>query len=109
MIKTETEIREQWLDLPFVRAFYEFKGGKEDMETIADYWLSLLRQDREELKKAIEGKKYTFKEVTWGVGITSIEPVEDETKCLEYAKGFNEGMDMAVSLLQSKHESKTIN
>lgn len=43
------------------------------------------------LKAAKEAgqKKYTFKEVEYEEGVTVTEPVEDETKSLSYAQGFN--------------------
>lgn len=53
----------------------------------------------EAIIEQMKGRKYTFKEVDWGDGITSMENVEDETKSLSYCEGYNQALDHQISLL----------
>jgi len=49
-------------------------------------------------------KKYTFKKVDWGDGLTSIENEQDDTKSRNYCEGYNQAIDDLLSQLTKEIE-----
>ena len=62
---------------------------------------SLLSSYKSELEKRVEKMGYTFKKVDWGDGIITDEPVEDETKSLSYAGGYNQAVSDIKTLIKT--------
>ena len=60
--------------------------SKEFLKGVKEKYIS-----KKDLEEEMEKMGYTFKDVDWGDGIKSREPVEDDTKSRAYAEGFNQG------------------
>jgi len=74
-----------------------------DWGNIKSFIAQTLREERERMIKYAEVKRYTFNVVDWEDGIQSIEPIEDETKSLSYAQGYNQACEDIINLIKS-HE-----
>jgi len=81
--------------------------SEEDEKKIADFWLATYSHLIEEIIKIWEKKKYTFKEVDWGDGMKSMEPVEGNGEvCLKEAEGYNRAITDLITNLSTLIEKK---
>jgi hypothetical protein len=68
---------------------------------ITEWWASKLQEIANITREGLSLDKYTFKEVDWGDGIKTLEPVEDKTK----PKAFADGHNSAVEEVDKKWEA----
>jgi len=63
-------------------------------------YITELLQNREAEIVGMLPKEYTFKEVDWGDGVTSVENCEDDTKSRSYCEGYNAALSDLIAALK---------